>query len=168
MNEEEYAQSVSVIQGCLQLISRVYGQIPQVPVDGIYGDSTRQAVYHFQQITGLPANGIVDRATWEKIMQVYDAAEREEQEAGWVHFFQDKNAVIAQGSAGDVVYVLQIIQNSLRSRIRGLAGVDINGIYGPAEENNTRIIQEVANLPLTGKVDKVTWNAYAKIYGVHL
>lgn len=168
MNEEEYAQSVSVVQGCLQLISRVHGQIPQAPIDGIYGESTRQSVYHFQKMTGLPPNGIVDRATWEKIMQVYDDAEREERDASWIHFFQDKKNIIEPGSAGDVVYAVQIIQNSLRSKIRGIAAVDINGTYGPVEESNTRIIQEVANLPQTGKVDKYTWNEYVRIYGVDL
>ena len=168
MNEEEYAQSVCVVQGCLQLIFRVYAQIPQVPIDGMYGESTREAVYHFQKMTGLTSDGVVDRATWEKIMQVYDAAEKEERNASWIHFFQNKNDIVEPGSVGDVVYVIQIIQNSLRGKIRGLAKVDINGTYGMAEANNTRIIQDVANLPQTGNVDKYTWNEYAKIYGVHL
>jgi peptidoglycan hydrolase-like protein with peptidoglycan-binding domain len=168
MNEEEYAQSVCIVQGCLQFISRVHRQIPQAPIDGIYGDSTRQAVYFFQQMAGLSPNGVVDRGTWEKLMQVYDAAEREEREASRIHFFQDKNGIIDQGAVGDAVMVIQIIQNSLRDRVRGLEMVEINGTYGPSEANNTRIIQEIAELPQTGKVDKYTWNEYARIYNVHI
>ncbi len=168
MNEEEYAQSVCVVQGCLQLVSRVYGKIPQVAVDGIYGESTRQAVYYFQKTAGLPANGIVDRETWEEIMRVYDRAEKEDRDADWFNIFRDKNAAIGPGAAGDIVSVIQIIQNSLRGRIRELAKVDVNGTYGTAEVNNTRVIQEIANLPQTGAVDKYTWNEYLRIFGVNI
>lgn len=168
MNKEEYTQSVRIVQGCLQFISRVYGQIPQAPIDGIYGDSTRQAVNSFQQMTGLTPNGIVDRETWEKIMQVYDMIEREEMDASRAHFFRNKKDIVEPGSAGDIVLVIQIIQNSLLSKIRGLIKVDVNGVYGSAEANNTRIIQEVANLPQTGKVDKYTWNEYVRIYGIQI
>jgi SpoIID/LytB domain protein len=39
----------------------------RIKVDGIYGKSTRQMVRRFQTRSGLPATGVIDRATWEAL-----------------------------------------------------------------------------------------------------
>jgi peptidoglycan hydrolase-like protein with peptidoglycan-binding domain len=39
----------------------------RITVDGVYGKSTRQMVRRFQNGVGLPATGIIDRATWEAL-----------------------------------------------------------------------------------------------------
>ncbi|MDY2628472.1 MAG: peptidoglycan-binding protein [Lachnospiraceae bacterium] len=70
-----YGQPVRTIQEQLNSIGSVYTAIPPVVVDGIYGESTQEAVRKFQQIFGLTPDGIVGRSTWYRISQLYVALE---------------------------------------------------------------------------------------------
>jgi peptidoglycan hydrolase-like protein with peptidoglycan-binding domain len=69
-------KNVSTIQGQLNSISKKYPALNKIAVDGVYGQSTVNAVQKFQQIFGLPQTGSVDYATWYEISKVYTAAER--------------------------------------------------------------------------------------------
>ena len=64
---------VRTIQNQLNAISRSYPAIPKVKEDGIYGESTAEAVRTFQSIFGLPQNGIVDFKTWYELSRIYVA-----------------------------------------------------------------------------------------------
>lgn len=64
-------ESVRTIQSQLNRIGVVYTAIPKLVVDGAFGPKTQAAVRAFQSIFSLPQTGIVDRATWYKISQIY-------------------------------------------------------------------------------------------------
>ena len=64
---------VNTIQNQLNAISRSYPAIPKVREDGIYGESTAEAVRTFQSIFGLPQSGVVDFKTWYEISRIYVA-----------------------------------------------------------------------------------------------
>ncbi len=64
---------VRTIQNQLNRIAKNYPAIPKVKVDGIYGDSTAEAVRTFQEIFRLPVTGTVDFRTWFKISDIYVA-----------------------------------------------------------------------------------------------
>lgn len=66
-------QSVTDIQTYLSLIGRTYRELPEIPITGFYGDQTRDAVYTFQRLFGLPETGAVSAATWYAIAREYDA-----------------------------------------------------------------------------------------------
>ena len=57
---------VRQIQEQLNTIGEVYTEVPQGPVDGIYGERTKEAVRQFQSVFG-----IVDYPTWYKIQEIY-------------------------------------------------------------------------------------------------
>lgn len=63
--------AVRTIQNQLNNISRNFPRIPMVATDGIFGPSTEEAVKAFQEVFHLTPDGIVGRATWYKISQVY-------------------------------------------------------------------------------------------------
>lgn len=65
--------NVRDLQRYLQRISETLGNIPQVTVDGIYGENTRDAVSVFQSIYGLTVTGAVGPVTWQKIAEIYDS-----------------------------------------------------------------------------------------------
>lgn len=67
---------VRTIQDQLVAIRKTYSNIPELIIDGIYGEDTYAAVKKFQEIFGLPATGDVDYRTWYKISQLYVALER--------------------------------------------------------------------------------------------
>ena len=64
---------VKTIQNQLNTISKSYPAIPKVKEDGIFGNSTEEAVSTFQGIFGLPKTGVVDFKTWYEISRVYVA-----------------------------------------------------------------------------------------------
>lgn len=64
-------EPVRTIQEQLNRIARNYPLIPKVAQDGVFGETTAEAVRTFQGIFSLPKNGVVDYATWYKISDVY-------------------------------------------------------------------------------------------------
>ena len=68
--------NVRTIQRQLNRIAVAYPQIPEVTVDGRYGNNTANSVKTFQRIFGLPQSGIVDFPTWYKISDIYVAVSK--------------------------------------------------------------------------------------------
>lgn len=68
--------AVRTIQEQLNAISNNYPAISKVKVDGVYGQSTADAVKTFQQIFNMPVTGVVDFATWYRISGIYVAVTR--------------------------------------------------------------------------------------------
>jgi peptidoglycan hydrolase-like protein with peptidoglycan-binding domain len=69
-------ESVETIQEQLNKIATAYPAIPKLSVDGIYGPKTTASVEKFQSVFSLPKTGVVDRATWYKISQIYVGVSR--------------------------------------------------------------------------------------------
>lgn len=64
-------QKVRQLQEQLNLIGDYYTAIPALTVDGIYGESTAEAVRQFQRINNMPQTGVVDFPTWYRISDRY-------------------------------------------------------------------------------------------------
>lgn len=69
-------QKVLQLQEQLNRIARNYPAIPSLVADGVFGSRTANSVRVFQEVFGLPANGIVDYPTWYKISQIYVGVSR--------------------------------------------------------------------------------------------
>ena len=65
---------VKNIQFMLREINLYYNILPEVIVDGIYDNQTKNAVMDFQERHSLPPTGIVDLDTFEKIAEEYNKA----------------------------------------------------------------------------------------------
>ncbi len=69
LREGSRGDNVRLMQEYLRTISQRYN-IPSVSIDGIFGPATRRAVVAFQNLFGLPADGIIGRNTWDRIVTV--------------------------------------------------------------------------------------------------
>ena len=67
-NESFIGQPIRSLQTMLRVIAEDDSRLPTVVPDGLYGQSTLQAVSAFQRLYGLPVTGIADRITWERIV----------------------------------------------------------------------------------------------------
>ena len=67
LEREMLSKPVSSLQYMLGQLSRTYHYLPQLAVDGVYGERTLEAVMRFQREAGLPVTGVVDQATWNAI-----------------------------------------------------------------------------------------------------
>jgi peptidoglycan hydrolase-like protein with peptidoglycan-binding domain len=75
----------NLLTGVVQLLLRdiliLYGKDADLlPIDGVFGELTERAVRDFQTVQRLPADGRVDRITWNRLAR---AAEGELNEHPW-------------------------------------------------------------------------------------
>ena len=64
---------VAVIQLLLRDIITLYGQdVELLPIDGVFGEITEEAVKDFQRVQRLPADGRVDRITWNRLARAQE------------------------------------------------------------------------------------------------
>lgn len=140
------------------------GERGSVPLDGIWDSATRNALIEFQKSRGLPVTGSVDRATWDLLKQEYDASVAENSPPASLALFPRYPAgfVIKQGDRG---YLTLTVQHLLRELERlyffPSAPSEPSGTY---DENTAALVGEFQKrngIPVTGNVDRETWDAMA-------
>lgn len=60
------------LQEYINVLASFYKEVPEIMVDGIFGEQTRDAVYAIQKLFGLTVDGSVDSLTWAKIADEYN------------------------------------------------------------------------------------------------
>lgn len=161
---------VQYIQYYLSRIRRNYPAIPAITdTSGVFGSSTEAAVRKFQSIFNLTSDGIVGKATWYKLSQIYTAVARlaeldsEGTELGIGTV--PPNTVLRQGSRGNDVLTLQYLLNVISQFYPGIPSVSQDGIFGNATRQAVIAFQQMMQLSPDGIVGPATWQA---IYNVVL
>ena len=75
-----------------------------------------------------------------------------------------KNSVLSLNDASGLVYIIQVMIETLMLVYTGLEEQKITGVYDPATERNVQYLQRVWQLPRTGRLDVTTWNRLATAY----
>ena len=65
-------QVVEQLQTYLKTIAANVPSVPDVTVDGYYGDQTKNAVLAVQKLEGIEQNGQVGVLTWNAIVNLYN------------------------------------------------------------------------------------------------
>lgn len=173
MNNNErptYRQSVMQLQKYLYVISQVDPEIPRVNPDGVYGDTTRDAVTIFQKQRGLNPTGKVDYETWVNLLDDFRIAEVQISNPQMISPFSEhiKDGIVAKGDHSDLVIILHIMINCINIEYNCVGPVIINGVYGEETENAIKEFQMCQGLQCTGTVDLKTWNHLAKAYNKYV
>lgn len=155
--------AVIAIQRSLNEISNNYPAIPKVSVDGIFGESTENAVKTLQRIFNLTPDGVVGLATWYKIVYLYvgirrlaELNSRGQQLLGIS--FEYPNA-ISIGDEGEAVTIAQYLLSVISEFYYTVPFVAIDGVFGQATQNAVREFQRTVGLPVTGVITQGVWNA---------
>lgn len=154
------------LQKMLRLIWLVTGEDAyEVGVSGVYGEGTETAVRAFQQRNNLPVTGVVDLTTWNAIFEEYNRLLfLSESPLGITPFSSDRNTVVRSGERSDLVYIIQIMLNTL-DVLYDFGYIPVSGFYDQATGAAVRKFQEINALPTpSGSVDRLTWNAMAEAY----
>lgn len=153
-------QNVRLVQFWLKIARSVYSALNDVGVDGIFGPSTTAAVKKFQSYFGLGSDGIVGRATWSKLYEVYNDAANDllapNLRPG------DYPGVLRVGSSGRAVRELQFYLYILSAYQSSIPAVSIDGRFGPSTEASVRAYQKFAGLTVDGIVGRATWDSLYK------
>ena len=160
---------VQQLQIRLNRISRNYPGIPKIqPVSGAFDQSTEAAVRAFQRIFNLTPDGIVGKATWYRIAQLYAGVKRlSEIDSEGISQSEIPNrypGVLRRGDAGTRVRQLQYFMAVLGEYYNSIRPTSIDGKFGRETENAVRDIQLTFGLPVDGIVGIRTWQAIYSAY----
>lgn len=161
---------VGQLQVRLNRISSNYPAIPKIyPVSTVYEQSTADAVRAFQEIFGLPANGVTDKATWYKINYIYVSVKRLAQINSEGLTLEETSLqypeTLGLGATGTAVIYLQYFLQVVSAYYNAVLPLpDVTGTFDEATENSLKSFQQVFGLPQTGVVDRQTWNDLYRAY----
>ena len=163
--------SVAVIQTSLNRISQNYPAIPKVLTDAIFGPATEEAVKAFQSIFSLTPDGVVGRATWYRLVLLYDSVLRlsELQSQGQIFsgFPWETPQALSPGDSGAKVTHLQYMLSVIAQFVPEVQSPGISGVYNEQTEISVRSLEAYLGLPETGVVTEEVWLAiYAQYAGI--
>lgn len=160
---------VLLMQIYLLRISVNYPAIPQpFPLDGVFDDTFEESVREFQKIFNLPATGVIDRNTWYKIAFVYHGIKKSAElgSEGLISPVEllEFSANLNTGDFGTKVIVLQYALNVVAQYIPEVSRQPMDAKFGPVTKKNVENFQRHVGLPVTGSVDRVTWETLREYF----
>ncbi len=169
LSEGDTGDDVRIIQEQLNRIAINFPQLPLTEVNGIFNAQTANAVREFQRLFVLPITGIVDRATWYRISQIYSSVKRlaeltsEGQRATYNQQLYP-GTPLSRNSKGSEVQEIQFYLQRISRFNPMVQSVDIDGVFGLATENAVISFQSTYGLSPTGIVDEAAWNRIVEVY----
>jgi peptidoglycan hydrolase-like protein with peptidoglycan-binding domain len=160
----------------LQLwLNRIRVNFPAIPaitnVSGIYGPQTEAAVRAFQSIRelgNLTPNGIVDRATWNRISFTYSAVKRlgELSSEGIIIGIgrTPPTEIIREGARGRLVQQAQYILNFISEFYPAVPAVLQNSLFTRDMTTAVREYQRRFGLNPDGIIGPITWRSLYENY----
>ena len=165
INKEE---AVTNLQRYLRRLSFEYGaaDMPRPPVDGIFDTHTENALIAFQRQMGLPQTGVANKETWDRLFEEYMRVTEAERLAQGLFIFPDSpvNYAISRGDALTLVRILQLLLLELRVIYDVFEDITENGVFDEKTEAAVKEFQAANLLPVTGEVDRRTWNRIVREY----
>lgn len=157
---------VLTLQYYLSYIALFVQTVSEAPMDGDFGPATDNAVRSFQRTYGLPVNGVVDRATWDRIENVYyEFISQIDFEFGSGRILPFPGRVLREGVEGSDVRVLQEYLNLISESYPEIPRVNVDGVFGQQTARQVKEFKEIFNIPgAPDRVNAPTWNAIASIY----
>lgn len=160
VNHPNYSPAVANLQRYLRQLAYHTPEIRQVPVDGIFESATQAALADYQQFAGLPVTGAADALTWERLYADYLASVAYYAPPVPVNLFARTPVGyhMDTGAVGADVAALQYMLGQL-SLLYPLTPPAVTGRYDQESADAVRDFQALVTLPVTGRVDILTWNA---------
>ena len=167
-NDLTYRTAVTNLQRYLRKLSdgKDGSDIFSVPVDGVFGSRTEDAVSEYQRRRGFPVTGRADKATFDALFLEYlelTAAERRITHPDLFPAFPE-NYETELGESGAFISMLQFTLDELRHSYDSLPSFEVNGVYDGDTYLAVKEFQRIHFLPVTGRVNRRTWNEITTAY----
>ena len=164
LEEEMLSNPVRSLQYMLRRLSAKYHFLPELAVDGNFGERTLEAVMLFQRELAPPVTGVVDERTWKAIRDAWINLERETAPPRELRIFPGEGYQVLPGMSGAAMILPQTMFQLLRARLEGIAEGDTTGRHGDTSVQNTLWLQNLAQLEETGIMDRQTWDMLSRLY----
>ena len=162
--ESFIGQPIRSLQTMLRIIAENDPSHERIIPDGIYGPETVSAVSTFQRLHGLPGTGITDNRTWDTVVEIYEEALIEQQEASPLLVILNPGQVIRKGERHPHLYLVQAMLTVLAETYESIGAPAFTGILDEATADALASFQTISGLPMTGHLDKHTWHHLALQY----
>ena len=163
-----YKAAVRNVQRYLRVLAdtETGSEIFALPIDGIYETATENAVAEFQRRYYLPVTGITDRATFDAIYLEYLRKTKEQRRLYSPDFFPalPEGYSTEIGERSGFIAILEFVLDELRVAYDTLPPFEKNNIFDEDTAMAVKEFQRIHDLPVTGKVDRITWNELGRAY----
>lgn len=154
---------VRVIQYFLAAVSAFNNAVPPVSIDGNFNDQTETAVRAFQQVSGLPEDGIVGEQTWDALYRAYRGI------VDTVGIPENRvppypGEPLVTGSQGEYVSLLQEYLTEISLTYPSIPAVPVTGVFGNQTQAAVIAYQQEFGLMPNGVVGPNTWASIAGLY----
>lgn len=166
MGQQILAQPVHGLQYMLCRLSGYYQFLPELEVDGIFGEKTLEAVMRFQQEVHLPATGILDWNTWNAVRDKWMDLEKQLANPRALRAFPGERCWVEPGADKEFMILPQTMFLVLSRQFNGIAPYEADGIHGTTSSDNVRWLQRAAGMEETGIMDAVTWAFLCDLYEI--
>ncbi len=166
LSEGSSGDGVLQVQYYLSYIALFVPTVAEAAFDGSYGPATANAVRSFQRTYGLPETGVVDRATWDRMENVYfEIVSEIDYEFFGGRILPYPGRVLRPGIDGNDVRVLQEYLNYISESYPDIPRVNVDGSFGPATARQVEAFKKLFNIPgAPDRVNAAAWNAIASVY----
>lgn len=159
------ATAVRNLQRYLRRLSVERESIRPVPIDGIFAEQTEQALKEFQALFSLPVTGVADRPTWDTLFAEYTLLlEADEIVRPDLFPSTPPNYQTTAGEENAFIKLLQFMLNELLLVYDTLPELILNGVMDEDTSRAVAELQRIHLLPVTGQVDRRTWNRIVREY----
>ena len=163
-NESFVGQPVRSLQTMLRVLAEDDRNLFSLIPDGIYGNQTRQAVTAFQRKYGIPATGVVNQETWDRITAEHSPALVRLGPAEPLRLILNPNQIIRRGEAHPYLFLVQGMLTTLAEIYSSILVPGMSGVLDMPTSESLTSFQELSSLPQTGELDKITWKHLALQY----
>lgn len=165
----DISEDVRIIQRQLNRIARNYPAIPRIPSpNGIFDTATRESIRKFQSLFNLTVDGIVGKATWYKIKQLYAGilklGELYSEGLKLTDVERQFKTVLKRGDRGQDVSTIQYFLNFIGNFTNNIQPPAVDGIFGRDTYNSVVQFQQQYGLAPDGIVGRDTWNKLQAVY----
>ena len=165
LSEGQSGVGVKTIQYYLNILAYFNPALNPLPLDGVFGPETTQAVRSFQSYYGLPVTGIVNVNTWNVLNRIYSETVEflpEDYAGGLAKLYP--GYFLSEGMSGQSVRDLQTYLALIGENYDAIPVIPVTGYFGSQTRNAVEAFQSAFGLEPSGAVGPITWNTIASQY----
>ena len=164
-NPESFiGQPIRSLQAMLRVLGENNPAYDRVIPDGIYGPETVRAVSTVQRKHGIPVTGMTDNSTWDTIVELYELALIQQEDAYGLQIVMNPSQIIRRGEQHPNLYLVQAMLQVLSETYGSIGMPPVSGVLDDATADALETFQTISALPVTGTLDKHTWKHLALHY----
>jgi peptidoglycan hydrolase-like protein with peptidoglycan-binding domain len=169
MRQGQNSEYIKLMQQYLNRIRLNYPAINEIAnPNGYFGTDTTSAVRTFQKAFGITQDGVIGRATWNKISQIYVSiiklAELKSEGERIGIGTAPPSVTLRQGSSGNNVRLLQYILDYISEFVDFVPSVTEDGRFGSGTANAVKEFQRNYGLTADGIVGAGTWQRLYEVW----